>query len=499
MLAGAGTGAYTLYTPDLHCAEGVARPEKGAECIGVSSDGYDFGIRPLRQVTRAIGRENASALSAKAPYATVALLLPLTSADPGYRTKVLHELQGAFLAQYRANHLSNNLAPKIRLALANAGSADAHAPEVVRQLLTMTDAPDHLRAVSGVGTSSAAAQDAVRELTKNEIAVVGTTITGDELANNAKREPYPGLARVSPTNSDEGRALTQVSRAEADKALLVEDKRTGDYYTSSLKTAFNKLLKDSPYPARQFSSPEDPTEDGTTSNTFLTMTGFICATEATTIYFAGRHTQLRQFVNALGARGCQTNPYTIVTGDEGSYLGTDTKLDRSALNDKPGLHNKITVRYAALAHPEAWADAHTTPPTGGATKDFTDFTGLLSEAARPGIGPIGRAGADSLFDGQAIIAYDALTTAVAGIRTAMGESGTLPEPVDVGRQWAQMTGPERVNGASGWICLDNYGNPQNKAVPIVELSGDGRPSFVKIAWPEGKPPPNDCVPTAGTS
>ena len=57
LLTGAGIGAYALYTPDLHCDEGVAQPEQGAECIGVSAGGYDFGIDGLREVTQAVGRE----------------------------------------------------------------------------------------------------------------------------------------------------------------------------------------------------------------------------------------------------------------------------------------------------------------------------------------------------------------------------------------------------------------------------------------------------------
>jgi hypothetical protein len=50
-----------------------------------------------------------------------------------------------------------------------------------------------------------------------------------------------------------------------------------------------------------------------------------------------------------------------------------------------------------------------------------------------------------------------------------------------------------VRGASGWICLDNHGNPYNKAVPVVELTRD-KPRFVQIAWPEGKPPAGECMP-----
>lgn len=52
----------------------------------------------------------------------------------------------------------------------------------------------------------------------------------------------------------------------------------------------------------------------------------------------------------------------------------------------------------------------------------------------------------------------------------------------------------RVNGASGWICLDVHGNPYDKAVPIVELTDDSRARFVKIAWPENEPPTAECLP-----
>lgn len=51
-----------------------------------------------------------------------------------------------------------------------------------------------------------------------------------------------------------------------------------------------------------------------------------------------------------------------------------------------------------------------------------------------------------------------------------------------------------MNGASGWICLDAHGNPYDKAVPIVELTPDSHARFVRLAWPEGKPPAAECLP-----
>ncbi|WP_329127834.1 ABC transporter substrate-binding protein [Streptomyces sp. NBC_01465] len=484
LLAAAGIGAYVVYTPDLHCAKGVDRPEKGAECIGVSGDGYDFGVPGLHAVAQAVARENKTLKSGT--YATVALLLPLTSTDSGTATKVLNEVQGAFLEQYRANHNDNGQVPKIRLVLANSGRGSEQWSHAVDRLKSMTDAPDNLRAVSGIAISSPSTKAAVKELTASHIPVIGTTITADDIANSPSGDPYPGLARVSPTNLDEARALAQFGKVDAKRALLVQDTVTTDYYTSTLKAAFTTLLKGAPYAPNLFTSPPDSTEDGTTANTFDQMKFLICDTRADTIFFAGRHTQLRQFINALGARGCQERAFTILTGDEASYLGRDTKLDKSALA------KKITVRYASLAHPDAWTTG-TPPKTGGSAADYKTFAALLAKAAGDDVGPIGPS---QLADGQAIVAYDAMTLAVHGIRKATVKGKTLPELADVGTQWTLVKGQLRVFGASGWICLDNHGNPYNKAVPIVELTPQGTQRFVKIAWPEGKPPTQACLPPA---
>lgn len=481
VVAGLTYGGYRVANPDLSCAEGVARPEEGAECVGVSGDGYAFDVAALKDIARAIDRENDTLKAGE--YATVAVMLPITSTDSGMSTKVLHELQGAFLQQYAANHDSNEQVPKIRVVLANTGKGNRHWRTTVGRLKEMVDGPDHLRAVSGVATSSAETKAAVKELTGAGIPVIGTTITADDIANGPGADPYPGLARVSPTNRDEARAIAHFGEVEARKAVLVQDTRPGDHYTATLRKAFADLLDDAPYEPQLFTSPPDPTEEGTTANTFRQIALLLCGTrDADTVFFAGRHTQLRQFVNALGKRACQHRKFTVLTGDEGSYLGADERLDKSALGRKVG------VRYAALAHPDAWKRPGA-PGTGGSPAAYQVFTDLLGKAADPDIGPIGTT---SLTDGQAIIAYDAMATAVRGIREATVEK--LPEIHDVVTQWPQMKGPLKVEGASGWICLDNHGNPYNKAVPIVELARDGSQRFVRIAWPEGKAPAQDCLP-----
>ncbi|WP_370413359.1 hypothetical protein [Streptomyces fradiae] len=478
-----GWAIKTWTTPENRsCAAGVARPAGSDECVGVNGDGFAFRIPELAHIAGLIGRENATLKPGE--YATVAVLLPLTSPDAGMRVKVLHELQGAYARQHRANHESNSETPKIRLVLANTGKNNAHWRATVDQLKGMTGAPDQLRAVTGVATSSTEVRQAVTALTHEAgLAVVGTTITADDIANGPGPgdNRFPGLARVSPTNSDEADALAHFGRVNAAKALLVQDTRTGDHYTDTLKSAFAKSLQGAPYEPQLFTSPADPTEEGTTANTFRQITHLICDTRAETVFFAGRHTQLRQFINALGARGCAERSFTILTGDEGSYLGADPKLDRRALKAR------LTVRYASLAHPDAWraAPGRPVPATGGSTVAYDTF---LTDIARADEKPV------ALADGQAIVAYDAMATAVHAIRQATPDGAAFPELDDVATQWPQVKGSLRVQGASGWICLDNFGNPYNKAVPIVELAGDGTQRFVAIAWPAGGPPATSCLP-----
>ncbi|MFJ4618929.1 hypothetical protein [Streptomyces sp. NPDC088812] len=484
LVAGAVVAVRAVTRVDRSCAPGVARPEGGDECVGVTSTAYDFGQPRLREVVRAIDRENDRL--EQGSYVTVALMLPYTATNPSTLSDILHEVQGAYLAQWQANHTSNGQAPAIRLVLANPGATSEHWEPLVDRLERMARGADRLRAVAGVGTSTDRNKQAVAELTRRGIPVVGASITADDLANGAGgTDPFPGLARVSPTNTDEARALASFAKVSAGRALLVYDK-PGDPYTRTLQTSFASLIKGSPYEPQPFTPPADRSQEGTTANTFRQITHLVCDTSpgTDTILFAGRHTQLRQFINALGARGCQDRAFTLLTGDEGSYLTGDEKLDRTALT------HRLSVRYTALAHPDAWAEAPAGTP-GGSAADARTLTDLLARSTRAPVGPIGDTALD---DGQLIIAYDALRLAVHGIREATPEGGTVPPLADVGLQWPQVKGSLRVDGASGWICLDVHGNPYDKAVPIVELHADGGSRFVRIAWPEGRPPAKECLP-----
>ncbi|MFE1312223.1 hypothetical protein [Streptomyces sp. NPDC058755] len=472
-----------LLHEDRSCAPGVSRPQDSDECVGVATGSYDFGHARLKDVVRAVARENDRLKPGS--YVTVALMLPYSSASATNLNDIQHQLQGAYLAQYQANHESNGQAPAIRLVLANPGATGDHWQQTVDQLKRMTTGADRLRAVAGIGQSTDNNKKAVQALTRLGIPVVGSSITADDLANGqGGTDSYPGLARVSPTNTDEARALASFAKVSAGKALLVYDK-PGDPYTRTLQESFAALIKGSPYEPQPFTPPADRSKEGTTANTFRQITHLVCDTsrETDTILFAGRHTQLRQFINALGGRGCQDRRFTVLTGDEASYLTHESDLDRDALR------HHLSVRYTSLAHPDAWP--RDPAKTGGSAADFGVLQRLLTAAERGPSGPIGPVALD---DGQLIIGYDALQLAVHGIREAVPDGRKVPALADVGLQWPQVKGSLRVSGASGWICLDVHGNPYDKAVPIVELTPEGDSRFVRIAWPEGRPPTKECLP-----
>ncbi|NBM15413.1 ABC transporter substrate-binding protein [Streptomyces sp. GC420] len=486
LLGGAAWWAVDRFTGPDSCGEKLVRMGPESECIGVT-DGSDTFSDDLAEVSDRIAAENRQAQKRK-PYATVAVMLPMTSPTSHGTASIRHMVQGAYLAQYRANRLSGKKAPAIRLVLANPGRGGIQWQHVAEQLRTMTDAPDNLRAVAGIGTSVRHTQAAVDWLTHEGIPVVGGSITADDIANKNGNQAFPGLARVAPTNEDEAAALAsyaeKTEKADPADTLLVADRRTGDNYIDTLNRAFTSLLAGESRAPETFKSPDDVDSEGRTANDFAQMVPTICDAAPSTIYFAGRPVQLRQFINELGQRGCTEKKFTVLTGDAANDMIADPDLDWDALS------GGITLRYAALAHPDAWVSPDA-PKTGGSAADSRAFADLAQKARKAPVGPVGKV---DLRDGDAMIAHDSVWTAVTAIRNTTSGEVEMPELADVSGNWPRLHSVKRVSGASGWICLDNDGNPYDKAVPVVTLDPRPKgPRFTALAWPEGKPPARTCT------
>jgi hypothetical protein len=410
--------------------------------------------------------------------------MPLTSADPETEGENLHAVQGAYVAQYRANHDDNREAPLIRLVLANPGVNSAQWQPVDQQLAGLTGAPDNLRAAFGISVSTDLTKAEVGGLTSRGIPVVGGAITADDIANaSGDDERFPGLARVSATNGQVAAALARFGGVNPRRALLVEDTRTDDDYITTLARSFALHAAEFPVEPYHFTSPANISAAGDVADTFSQIIPNICETDAKWIYFAGRQVQLRLFLNALGIRGCQAKKFTVVTGSAASHLGSDPQLARATFAQG------ITLDYAAIASPDEWATASS--PTGGSPSGYQNLETTLAAPAAP-IGPTG------LTDGQTIITYDAALTAISAIRDTTTQQTPMPSLQDIAHEWPQLNGVSKVDGASGWICLDNAGNPYDKAVPIVRYGGSGRPVFVATAWPAGSLPSPSCtIPPGG--
>lgn len=493
LLAGGGCVAAALFLPDLTCDEdeGIVRETEDGECVGVTDGSYvfaDYLTDALGQVRAENARvERESAGEEEVPYVTVAFILPLTSGDAIEQGQMLRELQGAYLAQYRANREAER--PNIRLVVGNTGEHSRQWSVVTDRLAELADSPrDQLRAVTGLNVSTRVTRDAVEAVTKTHgIPMVVGPLTADDL-ENGPGGPFPGLARVIADNSDQAAALASFyENIDPRRTLLVEDLREEDEYISSLREVYRERTERAAHAPETFRSPPDINDEGNLANEFQAMVNSICnMADVNTVYFAGRNVQLRLFVNALVARGCQDRAYQVITISGASTLITDEKLDWEGLAD-----GRVTVRYTSNAHPDAWT-AENAEATGGSAADFQRLLDVRDEAGLHGL---------DLTDSRAITMYDAMTTAVAGIRNSVTAESAVPPLDAVGNSWSRMHGDAGnfIHGASGWICLDAYGRPHNKAVAIVELDPAERGiRFEGLAWPTGEAPPADCpIPNSG--
>ncbi|MFJ6699353.1 ABC transporter substrate-binding protein [Streptomyces sp. NPDC091272] len=484
LLAAGATVTVPRLLPNSSCGVGVEKRGDDVECTGVTDGAYHF-IPEIGPVSDRIKAENDRVTGSGAPYSTIALMIPMTPTeqDTAARTQLLREVQGAYLAQFRANQ-EGELEPPIRLVLANPGREMTRRTEVTDQLAAMSASDrDRLRAVFGFNVSTTQTEETIRRLTEvHRIAVVGGPITADSIANTkAEPDKYPGLAKIVPSNSDQARALTHYLKVKPAETFLVEDTRADDLYARSLRAAFRTETKGTPF------APEEYRADQATPNDFAQMVNNLCNSRATTVYFSGRPPALTQLVRALGKRGCPEKRYRVVTVSGASTLALDPKMPWEAFTFGAGL----SVEYATITHQDAWTARP--PATGGSSTDYKALERLVTDPRqRDAVGDIGPTG---LADGRTITTHDSALTAIAAIRNRVVGKGRVPDQKSIPAAWPRLHGQAMVRGASGWICLNSYGTPYNKAVAIVKLlPAEGHHiQFVRLAWPDGAPPKKECT------
>lgn len=444
--------------------EDVRKAEDTSECIGVTAAGSDFDQAELRGVVDRIREENTTA-RAGGEYVSVAVFLPMTIAPNGITTHnwVRGQLQGAYQAQVTFNRSAR---PKVQLLLANPGNDMRHWRPVVEDLASRRGSADRLVAVTGIGLSLDHAHDAMLEMSRLRIPMVGSTITADDLRD------IPGLLRPAPTNERQAQAAANYLKGTgARTALLVRDTNSDDSYPTTLATAFTAQFNDGHRvleQAQQYDSGLSSVD-----NAFALMKPNICATEADVVFFAGRGRDLVRFVEQLATRLCGDRVIRIVTGDDISVEQLDSESFRRALAAG------VEVTYTEVADKGAW-EADQSKPEGQRAFHDAAIQRFVGDPVDPETCFECLFGEEALSDDGAIMSYDAMLTVTTAIQRASGVPGKPVTTAEVLQTFNSLNGQNAVPGVSGLLSYDNDGTAHQKVVPLMRLDGQGKPTFVQL-------------------
>lgn len=457
-------------------------------CTVRVTDGSDLLADNLREVQDLILDENERVTDSGRPWVSIAIMLPFRTTDDE-RNKpedALRHLQGAYLAQYWSNHPNGDdrfgsSAPLIRILIADTGQGGQEWQDTVAQLGEMADPEnsERLVAVTGIGLSTDATQQAVDVLADKGISMVGSVITATGLA-------APGLFRVAPTNSDEAAAMIDylkdtpewrsASATAPYKAYLVQDRAGDDTYAQDLGNQYRRTFPndDDAHTLLQAQGDYDGESEGA-GNAIAATVNTICSVRPKVVFFAGRSDGLRTFLGALSARYCSGTPITVVTADGANNLNarTDAPLWVDGAN--------LEVFYTALASPQTW-QSYPTAVSRDTVSRFGQcancFSALFSE---------------SLDNGDAIMSHDAVLTAVTAARSVASQQSPQPTADALINGLYQINATNPAPGASGWIYFQREagipdGVPYNKAMPIMRLHSNGTATQEALSSRSGTPP-----------
>lgn len=459
------------------------------QCIGVT-DGDVLLAPDLADVLSKIRQENAEVDSSGRPAVSVAHLLTLPNPveNNALAVTLRHELEGAYLAQRVANGTKSNAdEPLLRLLVANDGDSSQYWEQVVTALAEKIDGPEQLVAVVASGTTRTGRQEAIGALTSQDIPVIASRLTGENLTPIDEASPaqgpirVQGLVRVPPSNSDQTAAAVAYLKREPGmaRALLVQSTDPDDEYSRSLGDAFQAAFPDETHTMLTPIEEYNP-QLGNVVGTMRDMLLNICQQRPDVVFFAGRSPELAALVVALPSRPCPDFRINIVTADGAVHFATT--LTRGDDELRKGMNANMSMRYTALAHPGSWkeyAESFAPGPRG----HFQPSCEICFRTLFPREFQDSKSSDQPLDDGGAITGYDAITTASAAIR--IGEISDTP-PLII-QKFNRMHGPRAVAGASGWISFDSNGSPINKAVPILEVRPDGTVVFVQLSSPRSSP------------
>jgi len=503
-LAVAGAIAWTLYPsppkPQPRPCLGQLVPvtvNGHLDCVGLSDGTAPFSATdPFRAIELKIAAENGRVATKSrqtgTPWVAIAYLIPLTLDEDSALTRegVEQEIAGAYTAQWEAfNRSEYGDSPLVKLYLVNEGPSQGQWPTAVEQIINSTSAKLRVVAVAGLGDSQAETRAAAKQMSEASLAMFGAAITADDL-NSLK---YPGLVRVAPSNSDEVRAAINYLPnlpGHGTTAVLVEDTAKGDDYVSNWA---HEALTLYPRRGRQFVTRpmQFNRAYGGEESIMAQQAQDVCAAHPGVVFFAGRSRDLERFIGAFDGTyspNCD-KPIAVISGDDDLIdADTDGTVEYSSFQSALSAGN-ILLYSTELQNAQEWTGCGRVPPTQrGSTQRYvefqTDFANQLHGLAT------------SAGDANAMLARDAVITAVAAIRRASAQfanpaqqpysySGGDPRQVyTTVTQNLSSLFDHPINGVSGVIKIDSStGNAVGKPLTIVQHLTNGALSCKAVKIP----------------
>ncbi|WP_261558792.1 hypothetical protein, partial [Frankia tisae] len=492
----------------------LAAPETWAgsqdeQCIGFSDGAYTFASTSpdLVALLTTIGRQNA-ALAGKGGVHTVVVAAPLTGphSPPGggqadSPTTIgqggLNELLGAQLAQAAVNTAADvpgsRSRTRIRLLVANVGWHSGGAVTVARRIDEAARADAGLAGVLGLFQSTAAAREAVAQLSgTTQLPIVSSTASADAFTQPVgppghTRRPYDWYFRVGATNRREAAVIAQAIPTimkregrgdEPVRPLIVSSggaapKSVGaDHYSDNLAQDVGAELRRLPGAAPAVLVPFPDADQAATASaadggpTVLGVLGHTLSERCTgpappnLLVYTGRTTSVNILLEALAGSACgRADPHLpIISGDDAMELETDPgEIAAGAMGDHTFYFADFGLAQPGDVEPFYLEQTR----SGGATVPGQWAAQMRGTPQR-------------LISGHTIVAFDAMSVLVGAISAA--DINTPPPGqlrANVKAVLDRTCGRNALAGANGYISFDRYGDSTSAPVVIRRFDPAG--------------------------
>lgn len=320
----------------------------------------------VRGVETLIHQENQRVAGTRRRAVTIGFVIPSGPPD-----QARHALEGAYLAQYQANH-GATAGPLVRLVIAR---------DMPWQPTATALTHERPAAVAGFAAGDAKLEQALTAAHIPTVSAMHTDTTGTVSIAPAFTAETVAAIRFLNRNPDPHNRLPAAPRI-----WMMQDRSDADTYAGALGSQFTQVLKNDGTRAYQIVGPGSEFDSsvpsaGTVLAASVTDGGAdVCRAHVGVVYFAGRATDFAAALGVLAHRPCAASqPLTVLTGSDAVQLAGHPVFPASA---------NLDVYVTALAYP-------TTTQAGAAS-----FGRLFPKEP-----------ASALADGWAILCANAVTAA----------------------------------------------------------------------------------------